>query len=108
MTTKGRETFAALIEIAPVFDQITDAADGVTSAVANMRAAYQFDGSEYATAWEARFADELANPGRYTGDLLNAQNELLRQQISLLEEIRNSARSSAASDATRATAARLT
>lgn len=85
VTKAGRETYAALLEIAPVFDEVTDQLIGAAGALRN---AYAFDVSGYATAWEAKLADEMQNAGRYSGELITSQNNELAKQTALLEQIR--------------------
>jgi hypothetical protein len=81
----GDEDLAAsLIQLAPVFDSVTDAANALESAALEMRGAYQLDGSGYATAFDAKIAYEAANQGAITQDLINTQNEELRRQSALL------------------------
>lgn len=66
-----------------------EAAEAFAAAVADMRGAYSFDASGYASEWEAKLSDELQNPDRYSQDVIAAQNTLLAEQTTLLEEIRH-------------------
>jgi hypothetical protein len=76
---------ASLIQLAPVFDSVTDAAGNLESAALAMRGAYQLDGSGYATAFDAKIAYEAANQGAITQGLINAQNVELQAQSDLLK-----------------------
>jgi len=78
---------ASLIQLAPIFDSVTDAADSLESAALALRGAYQLDGSGYATAFDAKIAYEAANQGKISQDLINTQNEELRRQSDLLEKM---------------------
>ena len=79
------ELAASLIQLAPVFDSVTDAANALEAAALEMRGAYQLDGSGYATAFDAKIAYEAAHQGAITQDLINTQNVELRRQSALLE-----------------------
>jgi hypothetical protein len=97
----GDEDLAAsLIQLAPVFDSVTDAANAFETAALEMRGAYQLDGSGYATAFDAKIAYEAANQGAITQDLINTQNEELRRQSALLAAMQKELvkQSNAASD----------
>ncbi|MDO6589453.1 hypothetical protein DS901_06670 [Loktanella sp. D2R18] len=91
---------ASLIQLAPVFDSVTDAANALETAALEMRGAYQLDGSGYATAFDAKIAYEAANQGAITQDLINTQNEELRRQSALLAAMQKELvkQSNAASD----------
>lgn len=65
-----------------------EAAEAFAAAVADMRGAYSFDATGFASEWEAKLSDELQNPDRYSQDVITAQNALLAEQTTLLEEIR--------------------
>ncbi|SFR40468.1 hypothetical protein SAMN04488005_1504 [Yoonia tamlensis] len=78
---------ASLIQLAPVFDSVTDAALALESAALEMRGAYQLDASGYATAFDAKIAYEAANQGKISQDLITAQNIELRRQSDLLEKM---------------------
>jgi hypothetical protein len=76
---------ASLIQLAPAFDSVTDAANALESAALEIRGAYALDSSGYATAFDAKIAYEAANQGKISQDLINTQNEELRRQSALLE-----------------------
>ena len=78
---------ASLIQLAPAFDSVTDAANALESAALEMRGAYQLDGSGYATAFDAKIAYEAAHQGKISQDLIAAQNMELRRQSDLLEKM---------------------
>ncbi|MBV7408207.1 hypothetical protein [Maritimibacter sp. DP1N21-5] len=84
MTSSGRKAYAALIEIAPVFDQVTDATDAMRASALSMRAAYGLDEGRFATSWQAKLAHEMQNAGRFTADTLGAQNAELARQTEIL------------------------
>jgi hypothetical protein len=76
---------ASLIQLAPAFDSVTDAANALESATLEMRGAYQLDGSGYATAFDAKIAYEAANQGAISQDLIATQNIELQAQSDLLK-----------------------
>lgn len=84
LTAAGREAYAALIEIAPVFDKVTDVLVGQGQA---LRAAYNLQGSSFATSWQAKLAAEMQNAGRYTPELIAVQNAELSRQTQVLERV---------------------
>ncbi|WP_138423723.1 phage tail protein [Maritimibacter alexandrii] len=85
MTKAGREAYAALLGIAPVFVEVTAT---VLEASGALRSAYNLDAGGYGTAWEAKLANEISNAGRYSNTLIDTQNAELSRQTELLRDIK--------------------
>lgn len=86
LTGAGRKAYVALLDIAPTFKTVTDAA---VQSVRALRGEYNLDASGFASEWQAKLADEMRNVGRFENDLLNAQNASLIRQEALLQSIDN-------------------